>query len=159
MPDPWVAFASQRLESAVAQMERALERTPDERLCQSPGPDARTPLMVVAHAGESLGHILRMLQGTPYPVPTMAEADRGFMERDFAAESREEVLDRLHSNATQTLAFLAALDPARLDDPVALPFGLGEIPMRAAIFAPGDHTMSHTAQIEYLQTVYGDREW
>ena len=42
---------------------------------------------------------------------------------------------------------------------VILLFGVGAVPMSLAMTSPPLHTMVHTGQLEYLQTILGDRVW
>lgn len=100
-----------------------------------------------------------MLEGTPYPTPTMAEADAEFLNMEAAYVDRAPVLKLLETNFESYCRFLDSLEPSRLDDLVRLPFELGHAPMRFAIRAGAQHTQSHASQLEYLQTIYGDRVW
>ena len=144
---------------ARAGLLHALSNTPDERLDWSPSPMARSPLHLVAHAAESLGHIRGNLEGRTFAVPTTAEADRGFRENEARFATRESVLGALHEQSDALVAFLDGLDPDRLGEAVASPFGMGPAPMELAITFPALHTRWHHAQLDYLQTIYGDHEW
>lgn len=42
---------------------------------------------------------------------------------------------------------------------VVLPFGLGADPMSYMVSIGPIHTRENLAQLEYLQTIYGNREW
>ena len=42
---------------------------------------------------------------------------------------------------------------------VDMPFGLEPMPVAVVITFPTFHTRSHIPQIEYIQTIYGDRDW
>ena len=147
------------LTQAKDQLIRVLDNTPDDRINWSPAPTARTAIQIVAHSAFSLGFQSDMLNGTPYPAPTMAEADAEFwaMEREFT--SRDKVLGLLETNFQKMVTTLKNLDPNNLDIMVKLPFGMGEAPMHYMLVFPALHTRTHTAQLEYLQTIYGDRKW
>ena len=140
-------------------LARTLSRTPDDRLKWSPSPNSRTPLALVVHAAYAIGSVHRMLVGNPFSIPTTAEADRSFreFERDFT--TREQALDLLEENGTAYVEWLNALSSSRLDDMVTLPFGLGAAPLSAALSFVPDHTRWHCAQLEYVQTAYGDHDW
>lgn len=137
----------------------ALSTTPDERLNWAPFPTARSPLHQAAHAAHSISHIHGFLDGRTFDVPTPAEADRGFREWEQAFTRRDEVVSLLESNADAFVAWLDGLDPERLSTMVTTPFGMGSVPMEIAITFPTLHTRWHHAQLDYIQTAYGDRDW
>ena len=53
--------------------------------------------------------------------------------------------------------FVNALTPEMLASTVHLPFGV--IPMSVAITVMADHMRGHSAQIDYVRTIYGDHDW
>jgi len=136
---------------------RALETTPDDRINWSPSPTARTPLEVAAHAAVSISGIRSMLQGKPMPFSGTAEMDSAFREKEKTLTSRTEVLALIEENSNKFLAWLDSLTPEQVAADIETPFGA--FPMANAITFPADHTRGHVAQIEYIQTIYGDREW
>lgn len=159
-------FQTQAIERAKADFARAKQQlltafasTPDDRLSWSPSPTARTPLQVAAHAASALKSIHEMLDGRPFGANTTANADQSFREHDEQFSSREQVLHLLEENSAAYERWLAALSPEALEGTIELPFGSGRACLAEALtFAPG-HTNYHTAQINYIQTVYGDHVW
>jgi len=137
----------------------ALSTTPDERLNWSPSPTARSPLHQAVHAAQSIGHIHGFLTGRTFDVPTPEEADRGFREWERTFTRRDEVVSLLESKADAFVAWLDDLDPEQLGTMVTTPFGMGQVPTAIAISFPAMHTRWHHAQIDYIQTVYGDLDW
>ena len=155
-----------RIESVKAEFVRtkeclltALATTPDDRLRWTPSPTARSPLHIAAHCAASIGNIHGFLDGRPFEVPTMAEADRGFREWEDGLTSREEVVALINERADDFVAWLDALTPERLATSVQTPFGMGAVPVDVAIGFPALHTLCHVSQIAYVQTIYGDLEW
>jgi len=140
-------------------MAHALATTPDDRINWSPSPTARTPVQQVAHAAAAVAHLTATLDGRRFAVPTPAEADLGFRAWERQFTTREEVLSLLARNGDAFLAWLDALTPDRLESSVALPFDLGRVPVRVGIAFPALHTRVHAAQIDYIQTIYGDHDW
>lgn len=137
----------------------ALATTPDERLNWSPSPTSRTPIQQVAHAACAIGHLADTLDGRPFDVATMEEADRRFRAWEGTFRTREEVLALLEREACAFVRWLDALAPERLGTAVEMPFGVGSAPLSLAITLPAAHTRWHLAQLEYIQTIYGDRDW
>jgi hypothetical protein len=137
----------------------ALSTTPDDRLTWKPSPTARPILHQVVHAARSIGNIHGFIDGRPFTVPTPEEADKGFREFEKDFTRREQAVSLLEQNADAFVAFLDALEPERLKAMVATPFGMGDVPTGLAITFPAMHTRWHQAQIDYIQTIYGDLDW
>ncbi len=100
-----------------------------------------------------------MLQGTPYPAKTTADADAEFLVMEQEITSREQAIDLLEGKFEKYVTVLNKIGPEQLETLIEAPFGLGKVPMRTAIGVGTGHTQSHTAQLDYLQTIYGDRNW
>jgi hypothetical protein len=137
----------------------ALATTPDDRVNWSPSETARTPIQIVAHAAGALKNIHGMMVGQPFEVGSTTEADAGFREWERQFTTREQVLELLEENSDAYVAFLESLTPEQLETPMQLPFGMGHAPIGIGLSFPPGHTRVHTAQIEYIQTIYGDHDW
>ncbi|MEI8282095.1 MAG: DinB family protein [Armatimonadota bacterium] len=140
-------------------MVRALANTQDDRVTWSPGGTARTALQIVTHSAFSLDFISTMLKGSPYPTPTMAEADAEFLEMERPYNTRELALGLLEKNYQKYVETLKGFDQSDFDTMIDMPFKLGSVPLGAILAVGALHTRTHTSQIEYLQTIYGDRVW
>jgi hypothetical protein len=138
---------------------RALANTPDERVNWSPSPSARSIAQQVAHAGQAVNYIQTQMSGQPFEYPTPVEADAHFREFEQQFTTREKALEFLEANCAAYVAWLDALTPEQFAGNMALPFKLGEAPIAMAISFPADHMRWHISQIEYIQTIYGDRDW
>lgn len=139
-------------------LAKALSTTPDDRLEWSPSSTARSPLHLAVHAAEAIGHIHAALDGRAFPFSDSEAADRAFREHERAFTDRDEVVRLLDSRADAFVAWLDALDPETLGSMVRMPFG-GSAPVEIAITFPALHTRWHHAQIDYVQTAYGDLDW
>ncbi len=144
---------------AKERLARVLANTADDKLNWSPSSTARTPLHQAAHAADALRNIHNFLDGRPFEVGSPAEADKGFRQWERQFSTREAVVDLLETNSAAYLSWLDTLSPNRLDSMIELPFGLGPAPLRVALTFPPAHTNDHAAQIEYIQTCYGDQDW
>jgi hypothetical protein len=69
------------------------------------------------------------------------------------------VLYLLHENGDAFLAWLDALSPERLSSFVQMPSVPEPLPFLVGLTFPAMQMRFHTAQIEYIQTIYGDRDW
>jgi len=140
-------------------MIQALAATPDDRINWLPAPTARTPIQQVAHAAAAVKNVHEILNSRPFQITNTAEADKSFREWEKQFTTRESVLQMFEENCAEYSAWLDALTPEALNATVELPFGSGFAPVSAALsFAP-NHTTWHTAQIHYMQTIYGDLDW
>ena len=151
--------AKNDLLQANARLEQALHRTPDDRLNWSPAPTARSIVQIVAHCAYAMGGMKDLLQGIPDEVKTAAEADTKFWDKEQSCTTREHARELLKSYTDDYIAYLDSLSLEDLAEMVALPFGYGMAPRSVVLtFAP-THTMGHVSQINYIQTIYGDRAW
>ncbi|MBI1730437.1 DinB family protein [Candidatus Acetothermia bacterium] len=140
-------------------IKHALATTPDDRINWSPSPTARTPIEQVAHSAWAIKSIHDMLDGRPLQTKETAEADRDFREWEKQFRTREQVLSLLDQNGAAYLKWLDALTPERLATQVKAPFGLGSVPMSLALTFVPYQIRVHAHQIDYIQTIYGDRDW
>jgi len=140
-------------------LAHALATTPDDRLNWAPSATARTPIQLVAHSASAVKAIHSMLAGNTVEFGNPVEADRGFREWERRFDTREQVLRLLEESSAAYIAWLDTLTPDHLQDTATLPFGLGTAPVAIGLtFAP-NHLLVHKAQIDYIQTIYGDHDW
>jgi hypothetical protein len=145
--------------AAKTQLVATFDRVPNDRKNWSPAPTARTPIEIVVHCAESIHNISEMIAGRPFHVPTTREADEIFRVNEAKISTPQRALALLETNTAAFLQVLESLTPTDLERPFVPPFGLGEVPLPISLGFPTDHTRWHIAQLEYLQTVYGDRDW
>lgn len=151
--------AKAKFETARDQMLENFAKIPDEKLNWSPAETARTPIEILVHCGDSIGHLTGMMQGRRFEPETTADADRHFREHEKSFTSREQALNHFNAHSGAFITHLAKLSEDDLEQLALLPFGMGEAPLSLMITLPTEHTKSHTPQLEYLQTCYGDRSW
>ena len=144
---------------AKAQLIRALEKTPDDRINWSPSETARTPVHIVAHAECAIEFIHQMMMGKPFDIATTADADRYFLDAERPYTTREDALSLLESKSDAFVTWLESVTAEDLAVMAPMPFGMGAVPVSLGITFPAMHTQGHTAQIDYIQTIYGDRIW
>jgi len=147
------------LGQAKARMTHLLNETPEDRLNWSPSATSRTPIQLVAHSAHAVFNIHEMLDGRPFAVQTTAEAEVFFKEWESAFTSREQVLAELDKNCSNYTAWLDGLTEEGYNAMAQGPFGMGSFPVSAGLGFPAMHMNGHIAQLEYIQTVYGDRDW
>jgi hypothetical protein len=128
---------------------------PDDKLMFRPSETCKSVLEIVAHVGFSNQAIAGALQGEPMTTnASLEELDVAMKPMLATITSRQQALDLLECSMTAVNSALDTVTPDILGREVTAPFGT--VPMSFLIFAPGMHMSSHAAQIDYLQTVYGD---
>jgi hypothetical protein len=138
---------------------RTFAAIPDDRINWSPSPSSRTPTQQVAHVAWSVKSINGMLDGHPFQADSTDGADRFFREWERQFSTREDVLALLDRNCADYVAWLDGLVPGRLEAMVEAPFKLGVVPIGVGIVFPATQIQWHTAQLAYMQTIYGDHGW
>ncbi len=154
---PAVAEASGKFERAKSRLLKLLEKTPEDRVNWSPAPTARTPVELVAHAGLSIHSIHNSLMGESMNFTSTDDFDAKAREFEKGYTSRDEVVEYFTGTCTAYETWLNGLTDDFLGTMWNSPFG--EFPMAMSIQFPALHTEGHVAQLEYLQTTYGDRVW
>ncbi|MCB0825610.1 MAG: DinB family protein [Armatimonadetes bacterium] len=154
-----IETTKRELIQAKDRMLSLLASTPDDKLNWKPSPTSRSILEVVAHTAHALKNIRIQMSGTPFPISTSAQAQAEFHHHDKAFDTREKAEHYLVEAVEEYIAFLDTLTESDLERLEEMPFGLGPAPLSAFIPAGYMHTMGHNAQIEYIQTIYGDEDW
>ena len=65
----------------------------------------------------------------------------------------------LEANYQKYIDTLKGFDESDFGKMIDLPLELGAAPLGAILAVGALHTRTHTSQIEYVQTIYGDRNW
>jgi len=98
-------------------------------------------------------------RGRAFDVETPAEADVQFRAWEAEVATMEDALAMLEQNANTYAEWLATLNESDLAKEVPMPFKMGNAPVSKAIGFAALHTDYHQAQLDYLQTILGDRNW
>jgi len=149
-------------------LKAILAATPDDKINWSPSVTSRTPLQVAAHAALWISRMQGIVSSNLYQTPFERIADSIAVKEGasiYAAmraleepyTTREQVLDLLETSSAAYLAFLDGIAPETVGTTVNLGHGL--FPLAVAIRFNAVHIESHVAQIEYIQTIYGDHDW
>jgi hypothetical protein len=135
----------------------ALDTTPDDKLNWSPSASARTPVELVAHAASAVALIQGAISGALWPYASLTEADAAFRVDDKQFKTREQAKGHIEETSNKFIAWLDSLTPEQVGSTVQMIFG--SFPVGVAITFAADHMRGHTAQIEYIQTIWGDYDW
>lgn len=149
---------------AKAEFDQAQERlihvfatTPDDKINSALSPTSRTPVQLVAHVAMGTAITQSVLQADPFPYKNIAEYDAATRVQEKEYTTRAQALSLLEQTRTEYFAWIDSLTPEQLTARVDTLFG----PMDrvSTIAGLANHMRYHTAQIEYLQTVWGDTDW
>ncbi|HEY3284483.1 MAG TPA: DinB family protein [Armatimonadota bacterium] len=149
--------AAKHAESARDRLITAITHVPDDKLGYTPSPTAKSALGIAAHAANSNGYLARMMRGEPMPNVPREELMEMAAKADAALATRDQVIARLKESTEEVVSAIKSLTPEQLQGDVAGIFGTR--PTKDFIGVPGFHMDGHTAQINYLQTVWGDMEF
>ena len=133
---------------------KSLEHVPEEKLTWQPSPTAKSSLQVAAHVGYSNTFMAKIVDDTLPPKEVLEELFRKIDEDVKNASSRKDVIDLIRKTTLEAVKSLEELSDERLASIAKTPFG--DMPMSSFIYVTGSHSVSHAAQIDYIQTVYGD---
>ncbi|MHB8635781.1 MAG: DinB family protein [Fimbriimonadaceae bacterium] len=158
-----LTHAKLSVDAAKAEFTRSMERlikayasTPDDKINWSPSATSRTPTELVAHGGMSISGMQGWLAGQPFPFESMTALDDYCRTEEKKFTTRASALAPLEENGAKFLTFLDSLSQETLAS--TFETQMGAFPMMSAITFPADHLRSHAAQLDYIQTIYGDRE-
>lgn len=148
----------QAKQSIVMGKERFLKTfsfVPDDKLNWSPTPTAKSALRIAAHVGLSNQGMAGIVRGEKFPFASMKEMFEDVEPAEKAITTREQAIKQIEDGTSMALAALDALTPERLAADAGLPMPM---PMGQFIMIIGMHMLNHAAQIDYLQTCWGDME-
>lgn len=150
-------LAIQFFQSAMEKANKALEFVPDDKLSWKPSPTAKSALEIAAHLGVVNASMADLIENRKSKFSTANDLFAWLQSEESKYTTRDSVQALLDKGAARTLKVINALNAKDLaEGTVESPFGTR--PLRRFIFIPEGHTHEHAAQIEYLQTIWGDTE-
>lgn len=148
----------QNLIQITDRMIQLLDLTPEDKLNWSPSPTSRTPVQLVGHAAGTLSVILDMLKTKRVPpVSDHAALDAHLREMESKMTSKSDVTALMKRNRDEFASYIDSLDEAGLAEEA--PSLRGPAPRVEGITFAVWHTSVHVSQLEYVQTIWGDRDW
>lgn len=145
------------IEGSMAELERTARAVPDDKLNWKPLDNGRTVLDLLGDAAQTPVMVVELLKApdtfNPYEVFPQLTAERQNW-------TREQCLEKLHSNTVAAIEAIHATSDEDLEKPTTLPFGASgmTLPLGMWVLMAQRTFISRFAQINYIQTLYGDFE-
>ena len=150
-----VAGCQARAREATARLAKTFSFVPDDKLRWSPAKTARSALAIIGHTILGNRMFAMVIRGETLPqMPTPEEEDA--MSRQFEAtiKDRADAVRQLDASCAEVVAALGTMTAERFATSPNSPFG--QLPMAFWMSLSGLHAEGHAAQIDYLQTTWGD---
>lgn len=147
------------IENGLQDLERTAQTVPDDKWNWKPLDNGRTVLDLLGEAAQTPLLVVHLLQSpetfNPYELfPKLTQERAGW--------TREETFEKLRANTQAALEAIRALPDEELEKPFTLPIGAkGDmtLPLAAWVLMAYRTFVSRFAQINYIQTLYGDFEF
>ncbi len=95
--------------------------------------------------------------GKPFPFADMAAMDLASREKERGHTTRESAVALLESTSAEYVRWLESLSTEQANSTIESDFG--SFPMAVAVTFVADDIRGHAAQLDYMQTIYGDMDW
>ena len=145
------------LQSGQDGLTRTFGAVPDDKLNWKPLDNGRTALDLYGEAAQTCAMVTRLLQskGEQKPSPEMFRQMAG----ERADWTKDVALAAMNSNAAALYEALDSVSEEELAMPVTMPMGGGmTMPLGAWVMMAYRTFIARFAQINYIQTLYGDTE-
>jgi len=148
-------------QGAITGMEHFLSTlsfVPDDKLTWTPAPTAKSAIRIAAHTALYAARFARMIREGKLPGSDgLAERWAKQAAAEVAITSRAEMESIFRKGTDEVLVALDSVPPEMIGASLDSGFGWS-MPMSLLMNMPSLHAMSHAAQIDYLQTCWGDQE-
>lgn len=145
------------IEGALAQLLSTAQATPDDKMNWKPLDNGRTALDLLGDAAQTAAMTEKMLATKGEFKPSREEFMK--LKGERAAWTRDEATQKLQDNTAKLLATLRATSEDDLAQPLHLSIGGGmTMPLGGWVMMVYRTFVSRMAQINYIQTLYGDFE-
>jgi hypothetical protein len=153
---PAVVQAKQTTVATKNRLLNTFSFVPDEKLNFTAAESCKSPLRIVAHCGLSNHFFLMIIRGEELP-PMTPELMEAATAREKAITTREAAIAAVEESTAAVLAALDELTPEQVASVVETP--IFTAPMAFWMNLPGRHMDNHAAQIDFIQTCWGDMDW
>ena len=152
--DDVISMCKEQATQALHWFVRSLSHVPADKLTWSPTPTAKSALQIAAHCAGYSGGFASIISAGRFP--SSVEEFLGPIESTIKSITTVEQAETvLRKGITDTCA---ALDNVRVEQIGAMiDTPQGQTPFTFFMTIPANHLYGHAAQIDYLQTCWGDQ--
>lgn len=153
--EDFIAICKQRATEAMDRFLHDLSFVPAEKLTWSPSPTAKSALDIAAHCAGYSGNFAWIIRAGHFPC-TREEFRATVQSAIKSISTLEEAETMLRKGIADTIAALDTVRPEQVGAMIDAP--QGPTPFKFFLTLPAMHLEKHGAQIDYLQTCWGDLE-
>lgn len=150
-------LAIQFFKGSAEKIEKTLSCVPEDKLNWKPTPTGRSALQIAAHIGVAMVGMAQLLEKRGSKPITIDELFTSMSKEEAKYTSLDSVQSLLQAGTARMTKALESI-PAEEIETGSIDTPFGTRPLRRFIFVPESHTYEHAAQIDYLQTLWGDLE-
>jgi len=151
----FIEVCKERTTKALDRFIHDLSFVPTDKLRWSPSPTAKSALEIAAHCAGYSGGFASIISAGKFP--SSAEEFLGPIQSAIKSiTTLEQAETMLRKGIADTIAALDTVQPDQIDAIIDAPHG--RPPFRFFLTLPALHLETHGAQIDYLQTCWGDME-
>lgn len=154
--DSLVASCKASTVSSMDYFLKSLSFVPDDKLNWSPSPTAKSALQIAAHVAVCAERFAPIIRTGQWIGGDLKELQAAWQAAEAAVATREQAIELFKRNTDDVLVALDTVTPDRFGSTITTP-GLSA-PMTFIMNLPSLHASAHAAQIDYLQTCWGDLE-
>jgi len=152
----FISHQQKAISAAMQYFRNTLSFTPDDKITYSPSPTAKSTLALAAHIAITNKGFASMLQGKPSKFTNLKSLLLWLDEEEKKITSRDAVLTLLDESEKLLLETVEGLSEDGLD--TIIQGASGPRSVRDTLAMIGPHIRMHAAQIDYLQTIWGDTD-
>jgi hypothetical protein len=144
-------------QAGLSRLLKSYHSTPSEKRGFSPSPTARTPKEIVLHCAMTADAFTNLLNGHSLPFTDYRQIEPAMRSQELEMVKTADEEKMLNEKSEAYYSWLEQAKESDFDSTVKL-LGM-EMPAKVVCEILTEHTVNHAAQIDYVQTIYGDRDW
>lgn len=150
-----VGHAAGFAESGKGRFLKTFDAVSDDKYGYSPAEGANTPIQIGAHIAVANHGFAGMIEeGDDDQMPEMDVVLKMMAIEEAKIDTAEKVVAAVEESHARLMTAINGLSAERFGATIPSPFG--DMAIAELIFYPGTHYHSHAAQVDYVQTCYGD---
>lgn len=150
----FISYQQKIVTSALDYFKKTFSFVPDDKLNFMPSSTAKSPIQIAAHIALTNKGFASMLKGEPSKFSSVKDLLIWLDGEEKKLNTRELVLKELESSEQILFTAIQSLRDENLDDVVKA--ATGTRTKRDSLVRVSSHIFMHGAQIDYIQSIYGD---